>query len=31
MNFLGHLNKVYGKGTSVPDGGLKGDHGFIVE
>jgi pilus assembly protein CpaC len=30
-NFLGHLNKVYGKGTSAPDGGLKGDHGFIVE
>jgi pilus assembly protein CpaC len=30
-NFLGHLNKVYGKGTAVPDGGLKGDHGFIVE
>jgi pilus assembly protein CpaC len=30
-NFLGHLNKVYGKGTSMPDGDLKGDHGFIVE
>jgi pilus assembly protein CpaC len=30
-NFLGHLNKVYGKGTSAPDVGLKGDHGFIVE
>jgi pilus assembly protein CpaC len=30
-NFLGHLNKIYGKGTSAPDGGLKGDHGFIVE
>jgi pilus assembly protein CpaC len=30
-NFLGHLNKVYGKGSSAPDAGLKGDHGFIVE
>jgi pilus assembly protein CpaC len=30
-NFLGHLNKIYGKGTNAPDGGLKGDHGFIVE
>lgn len=30
-NFLGHLNKVYGKGTAMPDGGLKGDYGFIVE
>jgi pilus assembly protein CpaC len=30
-NFFGHLNKVYGKGTSAPDRSLKGDHGFIVE
>lgn len=30
-NFLGHLNRVYGKGTVMPDGGLKGDYGFIVE
>jgi len=30
-NFLGHLNKIYGKGTVMPDGGLKGDYGFIVE
>jgi pilus assembly protein CpaC len=30
-NFLGHLNKIYGKGTAMPDGGLKGDFGFIVE
>ncbi len=30
-NFLGHLNRVYGKGTAQPDGGLKGDYGFIVE
>ncbi|MEQ1615703.1 MAG: type II and III secretion system protein family protein, partial [Hyphomicrobiaceae bacterium] len=30
-NFLGHLNKIYGKGTAMPDGGLKGDYGFIVE
>jgi pilus assembly protein CpaC len=30
-NFLGHLNRVYGKGKTLPDGGLKGDHGFIVD
>ncbi len=30
-NFLGHMNKIYGKGTAMPDGGLKGDYGFIVE
>ena len=30
-NFLGHLNRVYGKGTAMPDGGLKGNYGFIVE
>lgn len=30
-NFLGHLNRVYGKGRQIPDGGLKGDYGFIVE
>jgi pilus assembly protein CpaC len=30
-NFLGHLNRVYGKGAAVPDGGLKGNYGFIVE
>ncbi|MGC4064096.1 MAG: hypothetical protein QM784_05535 [Polyangiaceae bacterium] len=30
-NFLGHLNQIYGKGTAMPDGGLKGDYGFIVE
>jgi pilus assembly protein CpaC len=30
-NFLGHLNKIYGRGTAMPDGGLKGDYGFIVE
>lgn len=29
--FLGHLNRIYGKGTHVPSGGLKGDYGFIVE
>ena len=29
--FLGHLNKVYGRGKSLPTGGLKGDYGFIVE
>jgi pilus assembly protein CpaC len=30
-NFLGHLNRVYGTGRVLPDGGLKGDYGFIVE
>lgn len=30
-NFLGHLNRVYGRGRQVPDGGLKGNYGFIVE
>lgn len=29
--FLGHLNRIYGRGKSIPDGGLKGDYGFIVE
>lgn len=31
-NFLGHINHIYGGGQEVvPDGGLKGDYGFIVE
>jgi len=30
-NFLGELNRRYGKGKSIPDGGLKGDHGYIVD
>jgi pilus assembly protein CpaC len=31
-NFLGHLNRVYGKGPQPPPGGgLKGDYGFIVD
>ncbi|WP_290981003.1 type II and III secretion system protein family protein [Hyphomicrobium sp.] len=30
-DFLGHLNRIYGKGPSMPSGGLKGDYGFIVE
>ena len=30
-NFMGHLNKIYGKSPAMPDGGLKGDYGFIVE
>lgn len=29
--FLGHLNRIYGKGRQMPDGGLKGDYGFIVD
>lgn len=30
-NFLGHVNRVYGRGREIPYGGLKGDYGFIVE
>ena len=30
-NFLGHLNRVYGKSQAQPAGDLKGDYGFIVE
>jgi pilus assembly protein CpaC len=30
-DFLGHLNRIYGKSEAQPSGGLKGDYGFIVE
>jgi pilus assembly protein CpaC len=30
-DFLGHLNRIYGRGEAAPSGGLKGDYGFIVE
>jgi pilus assembly protein CpaC len=30
-NFLGHINRVYGRGRDLPPGGLRGDYGFIVE
>ncbi len=30
-NFLGHMNRIYGREHTVSDGGLKGDYGFIVE
>jgi pilus assembly protein CpaC len=30
-DFLGHLNRIYGKRAEPPPGGLKGDFGFIVE
>jgi len=30
-DFLGHLNRIYGKSEIQPSGGLKGDYGFIVE
>lgn len=30
-NFLGHINRIYGRGAPLPDGGLKGSYGFIVE
>jgi len=30
-NFLGHLNRIYGRTDPLPQGGLKDDYGFIVE
>jgi pilus assembly protein CpaC len=30
-NFLGHLNRIYGKSEAPPAADLKGDYGFIVE
>jgi pilus assembly protein CpaC len=30
-NFLGHINRIYGRSTEAPVGDLKGDYGFIVE
>jgi pilus assembly protein CpaC len=30
-NFLGHLNRIYGRGRELPPGALKGEHGFIVD
>lgn len=30
-NFLGHLNRVYGRNVPMPEGSLKDDYGFIVE
>ena len=30
-NFLGHLNRIYGREEAQPMGDLKGDYGFIVE
>ena len=30
-NFLGHINRVYGRGRELPPGGLKGEYGFIVK
>jgi pilus assembly protein CpaC len=30
-NFLGHLNRIYGKSAPMPAGGLKDGVGFIVE
>ena len=30
-NFLGHINRVYGRGRELPPGGLRGEYGFIVE
>jgi pilus assembly protein CpaC len=30
-NFLGHINRVYGRGRELPPGRLKGEIGFIVD
>ena len=30
-NFLGHINRVYGRGRELPPGTLRGEYGFIVE
>jgi pilus assembly protein CpaC len=30
-NFLGHINRIYGKGRELPPGAIRGDYGFIVE
>ena len=30
-NFLGNLNRIYGRSEAMPAGDLKGDYGFIVE
>lgn len=30
-NYMGHLNRIYGRGKPLPNGGLKGNYGFIVE
>ena len=30
-SFLGHLNRIYGKGTPLPVGGYKGSYGYIIE
>lgn len=30
-NFMGHMNRIYGGGTTMPNGGLKGNYGFIVD
>ena len=30
-NFLGHLNRIYGRGPAMPAGDLKGDYGYIVD
>jgi pilus assembly protein CpaC len=30
-NFLGELNRIYGKSQAAPAGDLKGDYGFIAE
>ena len=29
--FLGHLNRIYGRGRELPPGELRGQYGFIVE
>ncbi len=30
-NLLGHLNRIHGQGRPLPNGGLKGNYGFIID
>jgi len=30
-SFLGHINRIYGRGRELPPGDLKGSYGFIVD
>ncbi|MGI9408092.1 MAG: type II and III secretion system protein family protein, partial [Hyphomicrobiaceae bacterium] len=30
-NFLGHMNRIYGRDEEIPEGDYKGDIGFIIE
>ena len=30
-NFLGHMNRIYGREEEIPQGDYEGDIGFIIE